>query len=179
MPKADENDGGWRRKSAGFMSGSQLGALTPIDKDEKDEKGVLKKKLRPKSFFSSSSSATVDREKQAKDKEENQGSPKARPRNTNRSRPSSIFATFRSSRLGNDEEQVASPVSRASSVEEGAAEKGAAGAAPVSPVSVILRHGEVHSTSGLFKKRKEYLVLTDLHLMRFKSQAKAAEAFPS
>lgn len=40
-------------------------------------------------------------------------------------------------------------------------------------------HGEVQTTSGLFRKKKEYLVLTDTHLLRYKSQAKAADAFPN
>lgn len=40
-------------------------------------------------------------------------------------------------------------------------------------------HGEVQTTSGMFRKKKEYLVLTDTHLLRYKSQTKAADAFPN
>ena len=41
-----------------------------------------------------------------------------------------------------------------------------------------LLHGEVQTSSSVFRKKKEYLVLTETHLMRFKSYHKAAEAFP-
>lgn len=44
---------------------------------------------------------------------------------------------------------------------------------------VVIHAGEVTST-GLLKtlRRREYLVLTEAHLLRFRSHAKAAEAFP-
>ncbi|EMD92050.1 hypothetical protein COCC4DRAFT_74129 [Bipolaris maydis ATCC 48331] len=41
----------------------------------------------------------------------------------------------------------------------------------------VLHHGEVQTSSSMFRKKKEYLVLTEKHLIRFKSQSKAAEAF--
>ncbi|KZF21320.1 RNI-like protein [Xylona heveae TC161] len=44
---------------------------------------------------------------------------------------------------------------------------------------VVLHHGEVHTTGGVFRKRKEYLVLTDRYLVRFKSQGRAADVFPT
>ena len=44
-------------------------------------------------------------------------------------------------------------------------------------VRTVLRHGEVQTSSGVFRKKKEYLVLTDTHVIRYKSQAKAADAF--
>lgn len=34
-------------------------------------------------------------------------------------------------------------------------------------------------TGGMWRKKSQYLVLTDTHLVRFKNQAKAADAFPS
>lgn len=41
----------------------------------------------------------------------------------------------------------------------------------------VLQHGEVQTSSSMFRKKKEYLVLTETHLLRFKSHAKAAESF--
>ena len=38
--------------------------------------------------------------------------------------------------------------------------------------STVLYDGEVQTTSSLFRKKKEYLVLTDRHLVRFKSQSR-------
>ncbi|KAJ5491696.1 hypothetical protein N7539_003263 [Penicillium diatomitis] len=45
--------------------------------------------------------------------------------------------------------------------------------------SAILHHGEVQMVGGMWKRKSQYLVLTDTYLIRFKSQAKAADAFPS
>lgn len=45
--------------------------------------------------------------------------------------------------------------------------------------SAILHHGEIQMTGGMWRKKSQYLVLTDTHLVRFKSQSKAADAFPS
>lgn len=45
--------------------------------------------------------------------------------------------------------------------------------------AAILHHGEIQSTGGMWRKKSQYLVLTDTHLIRFKNQSKAADAFPS
>jgi hypothetical protein len=45
--------------------------------------------------------------------------------------------------------------------------------------SMVLHHGEVQTTGGMWRKKSQYLVLTDTHLVRFKSQSKAADMFPS
>ncbi|EAW08650.1 uncharacterized protein ACLA_095830 [Aspergillus clavatus NRRL 1] len=45
--------------------------------------------------------------------------------------------------------------------------------------SVILHHGAIQTTGGMWRKKSQYLVLTDTHLVRFKSQSKAAETFAS
>ncbi|OOF90027.1 hypothetical protein ASPCADRAFT_212301 [Aspergillus carbonarius ITEM 5010] len=45
--------------------------------------------------------------------------------------------------------------------------------------SIILHHGEIQITGGMWRKKSHYLVLTDTHLVRFKSQSKAADMFPS
>ncbi|KAI9672188.1 MAG: hypothetical protein M1831_002002 [Alyxoria varia] len=42
----------------------------------------------------------------------------------------------------------------------------------------ILHHGEAQIHMGMLRKRREYLVLTESQLIRFKSQAKASESFP-
>lgn len=41
----------------------------------------------------------------------------------------------------------------------------------------MLHHGDVQMNSGLFWKKREYLVLTETHLVRFKSQVRALEFF--
>lgn len=56
---------------------------------------------------------------------------------------------------------------------------------PPSPYSkrllghVVLHHGEVQTAGTMWRKRHHYLVLTDTHLIRFKSQGKASDIFPT
>lgn len=45
--------------------------------------------------------------------------------------------------------------------------------------SAILHHGEVQTTGSMWRKRSQYLVLTESHLVRFKSLGKAIDMFPS
>lgn len=45
--------------------------------------------------------------------------------------------------------------------------------------SILLHHGEVQITGGVWRKKSQYLVLTDTHLVRFKNLNKALEMFPS
>ncbi|KAJ5139256.1 uncharacterized protein N7515_004104 [Penicillium bovifimosum] len=45
--------------------------------------------------------------------------------------------------------------------------------------SAILHHGEVQMTGGMWRKKSQYLVLTDTHIIRFKNQSKAADVFSS
>ena len=45
--------------------------------------------------------------------------------------------------------------------------------------SMVIHHGDVQTTGGMWRRRSQYLVLTDTHLIRFKSQNKAADVFPS
>ncbi|OXV09442.1 hypothetical protein Egran_02795 [Elaphomyces granulatus] len=44
---------------------------------------------------------------------------------------------------------------------------------------VVVHHGDVHTTGGMWRKRNQYLVLTDSHLIRFRSQGRAADMFSS
>ncbi|CRG88827.1 Exportin-T [Talaromyces islandicus] len=44
---------------------------------------------------------------------------------------------------------------------------------------VVLHHGEVQTAGTMWRKRHHYLVLTDTHLIRFKSQGKASDLFPT
>ena len=45
--------------------------------------------------------------------------------------------------------------------------------------SVVIHHGDVQTTGGMWRRRSQYLVLTNTHLIRFKSQSKAVDVFPS
>ena len=45
--------------------------------------------------------------------------------------------------------------------------------------SQVLLHGDVQTASGMFRKRSQYLVLTDTHLIKFRTQTRASELFPT
>ena len=169
MPKPNDAAGG-RRKSLGFFPRPSLSALTPIDSLATEELGPSKKK-RPTSFlrFTSRSSSPAPEDRDLGP------STSVKPKTLMKSgRPSSIFGSLRSLHSSTeDDESLQSPVATEGSVEE---EKGDG---PYASNRVVLHHGEVQTTGGMFRKRKEYLVLTDKHLLRFKSQSKASEIFPA
>lgn len=52
-------------------------------------------------------------------------------------------------------------------------------ALPIPSHAVVLMHGEAQTSAGKFRKKKEYLVLTEIAVMRYKSQSRAADAFKS
>ncbi|KAI9793359.1 MAG: hypothetical protein M1816_000251 [Peltula sp. TS41687] len=171
MSKPTET-GGKRRKSAGFFPRATISALTPI-RDDTSSNPVLKKKSRPASFFIPSAKSDAE-SKTSKQIDEHCESPKHRPRTLLKNgRPSSIFGSLRTRRLSEEEEQLTSPLSKESSMEDEREWEA------FYHGSVVLHHGEVQTTGGMFRKRKEYLVLTDTYLLRFKSYARAVEVYPS
>ena len=109
--------------------------------------------------------------------ESDPSSPKTRPRTLQKSSRTSVFGSLRSLHDLDEDEKVAltRSESRASSLhEEGDMNvKGLLG-------SNVLQYGEVQAgSSNMFRKRTQFMVLTESHLIRFRSQLKAAEMFPS
>src|SRR2546423_3077109 len=105
-------------------------------------------------------------------------SPKTRPRTLQKSARNSVFGSPWSLRSLEDEEKLTHIDSKDSSVEEF---EGVGG-----PINVrdlfgytVLHFGEVQTAGGVFRKRSQYLVLTETHLIRFRNQAKAIDAFPT
>ncbi|CAG8962151.1 hypothetical protein HYFRA_00005197 [Hymenoscyphus fraxineus] len=102
--------------------------------------------------------------------------PKVRNRTLQKPRPTSIFGSLgRKSMTYVDEDEVEDFINyRPESSGEGST---------LEPTSanhkMVLFHGEVQTESGMFRKKKEYLVLTDTHLIRFKSQQRASDTFPT
>lgn len=97
-------------------------------------------------------------------------------------RPPSVFESLKNSVRASSEELMGNgyygePLSTTSSKAPSLTlENAVDGAGPSRPV---LLHGEVQTSAGMFRKKKEYLVLTEVHIIRYKSQAKAAETFKS
>ncbi|KAF2012465.1 RNI-like protein [Aaosphaeria arxii CBS 175.79] len=102
-------------------------------------------------------------------------SPSARPSivRSAGNRTSAVFNSLRGSPLLDGEEFVPTLANRSRTLSNN-------WAIPDDPSRSrqVLQHGEVQTSSSMFRKKKEYLVLTETHLMRFKNQPKATEAFP-
>ena len=97
-----------------------------------------------------------------------------------KARPPSIFGSIRSFHSFNDEDE---PLTRTTSTPlslhstHSGSGLGSGGMDAVG--GAIMHHGEIQSTGGMFKRRNQYLVLTETHLVRFKSQNRASEMYPS
>ncbi|KAF2172777.1 hypothetical protein M409DRAFT_62475 [Zasmidium cellare ATCC 36951] len=98
-------------------------------------------------------------------------------------RPPSVFESLKNSVRASSEELMGNgygngePLSTTSSKAPSLSFDNAVDGA--SPSRSVLLHGEVQTSAGMFRKKKEYLVLTEVHIIRYKSQAKAAETFKS
>ncbi|KAJ9612505.1 hypothetical protein H2200_004102 [Cladophialophora chaetospira] len=104
-------------------------------------------------------------------------SPRTRPRTLQRSIRTSTFGSLRSLHSLDEDEKVAltRSDSKASSFQEEVDmnAKGLLG-------SKVLQYGEIQaSSSNVFRKRTQFIVMTESHLIRFRSQTRAAEMFPS
>ncbi|MCJ1375518.1 hypothetical protein MMC20_006755 [Loxospora ochrophaea] len=170
-----------RRKSLSIFRPSLL-SLTPISdapNGAEETHATLKKKHRPASFFSPPTpSSPLSSSLERTNSDNGIGgppSPQSRPRTLQKAgRPSSIFGSFRSLHSLQDEEEslVRTPSNSGSHSEEASATLDVAG-------MIVLHHGEVQTSGGMFRKRNQYLVLTNSHLLRFKSQSRASEVFPT
>ncbi|PGG99554.1 hypothetical protein AJ79_08491 [Helicocarpus griseus UAMH5409] len=101
----------------------------------------------------------------------------SRSKSFQKSMRKSVFGSLRSLGSLDDDQRSTRARSKASSGDE---EDAAASLANLNFLGTqVLHHGEVQTTGGMFRKKSKYLVLTDTHLIRFKSQSKAADVFPS
>lgn len=173
-----------RRKSINFLSRVSLGGLpslnTNVGHDKEDADTQLKKDKKTKSsrrnsIFALGPSASLElgRESSIKSNEKPVTSTKvqSRPRTLQKGRPTSIFGSLGKRSINETDLEIMAGSPIAPPSEEGRLS--------TTISKNVLYHGEVQTTSGMFRKKKEYLVLTDSHLIRFKSQLRAAETFPA
>nr|POE65226.1 isoform 2 of capping protein, arp2/3 and myosin-i linker protein 2 [Quercus suber] len=91
-------------------------------------------------------------------------------------RAPSIFDPLRSLRSSTDELDMGEPLSATSTrapsfmFPDGSVDG-------LSTANMVLLHGGVQTSAGMFRKKKEFLVLTETHILRYKSHARAAEIF--
>lgn len=171
-----------------LFSRTSLSSLTPINTDitgGNGKPGILEKKNSKKlakrnSVFGVGPSATSESLHDLPISPiANYGSDasKPRPRTLQKGRPSSLFGSLGKRSIHNMED--GEPELLHSATPESPMEDGHHHDRAASNNKTVLHHGEVQTTSGMFRKKKEYLVLTDTHLIRFKSQSRASETFPS
>lgn len=172
-----------RRKSLSSVLPSSS-FFSPIvhDRSPSDDAHTLKKKGRRNSGFFGRNPSPPGRLRQPQrpetaDSESANASGLETPRPRGKSllkKRTSVFGSFRSLHsLDDDEKSLAR--SKASSVDDDdGLSDSRAGIG-----SVVLHHGEVLTTGGMWRRKSQYLVLTDTHLVRFKNQSKAAEVFLS
>ena len=166
-----------RRKSLSIFR-PPLAPLTPIDDEPPDSAPpTTLKKRRPTSFAqddspsSSPTSSGIERtnSKSSLSKFMN----KDRSRNLQKSgRPSSVFGSFRSlTSLPDEDEKLTRTTSSPSSLDLTNA------AIPDVAAGMVIHHGPLPEVGPVFRRRCPYLVLTEFHLLQFKSQSRAAEMF--
>ncbi|KAL8710527.1 MAG: hypothetical protein Q9220_004960 [cf. Caloplaca sp. 1 TL-2023] len=179
-----------RRKSLSIFR-PPLSPLTPInDEPTESSPGTLKKR-RPTSFAQTQSpvSSPANSSKNSPglsspgaDSTESPSKggwgkliPRTRPRSLHKDgRPSSFFGSLRSlTSLHDEEEELTKTASSPSSLNS------VNSAIPDVAAGLLVHHGPLPEVGPIFRRRSPYLVLTDTHLVKFKSQDRAAETFPS
>ncbi|KAH5584716.1 hypothetical protein HBI24_088410 [Parastagonospora nodorum] len=167
-------------KRRSIFGRSGLTALTGLQssssKDESQPSTLLRKR-RTASFMSTISDISQHGDKQSLDgttitETPAPGSPRTTISRGSLKRASSVFGSIRGSRLLDEDEPLSATSTRNST---GFGEY----LAEDTRVGQVLHYGEVQTSSSMFRKKKEFLVLTEKHLIRYKTQSKAAEAFPA
>ncbi|KAL8718530.1 MAG: hypothetical protein Q9225_004341 [Loekoesia sp. 1 TL-2023] len=169
-----------RRKSLSIFR-PPLAPLTPIDDEPPDSApppGTLKKR-RPISFAqdqSPSSSPTGSGFERTNSKSSlHRLIPKDRQRNPQKGGgPSSLFGSLRSlASLQDEDEKLTRTASSPSSLDS------TTSAIPDVAAGMLIHHGPLPEIGPMFRRRCPYLVLTEFHLIQFKSQSRASKMFPT
>ncbi|KAK5144013.1 hypothetical protein LTR04_001704, partial [Oleoguttula sp. CCFEE 6159] len=172
MSKTGGHDRGAGSKRKSLFTLSALTQITPNHDEGRSPSRTLRKSRTP-SFEPELPTATRDESPRYRDASD---SPKIRPpvlpgRGAS-NRPPSVFGSLRSLRsAGDDDTPLTATSSKAPSINWGDTD-GMGGHA-----RTVYHHGEVQTSSGMFRRKREYLVLTDTQLVRCKNQAKASDMF--
>ncbi|KAI6868902.1 hypothetical protein KC334_g19277, partial [Hortaea werneckii] len=192
------NEGSWgRRKSLlGLAALTPMSSNTAVDDRPPTPEGASRtaktfQKLRHARSPSQTLLTDFSKLGSAHEAEQSQSVPSPADSNGPRRRPSlsarasirpSVFGSLKSSMRSNSDETAGDangePLSATSSNAPSTFAVGA-GQEGAPPAKTVVLHGEVQTSAGVFRKKKEYLVLTETHILRFKSQSKAAETFKS
>ncbi|KAF2261089.1 RNI-like protein [Lojkania enalia] len=170
----DAKDG--RRRS--FFGRSSLGTFAALHtaKDDQEPANLLRKR-RAASFMTTVSTSSQHSDQPERCATADGSAPPVKPRYSRASgsgslnRASSVLSSLKSLALSDDSDEPLSATSTRTFLHNGSSSDDAL------RNRLVLHHGEVQTSSSMFRKKKEYLVLTDTHLIRFKSHQRAAETF--
>lgn len=174
MASSKETTGN-RRKSLSFLSRTSFVGLTQINTDFENgftdgsskKKNCLRKRssifglgsaMDPPTNLDGGLSLATGRSE----------SPKSRPRMLHKGRPLSVFGSLAKKPYTHDDTDPMSTLESETISTD----------SRLPSCKAVIHHGEIQTTSGMFRKKKEYLVLTDTHLIRFKNHLRASDAFP-
>ncbi|THX10744.1 leucine rich repeat protein [Aureobasidium pullulans] len=180
MPRSTSREHAGRRRSIfSIPSFTQIHPTTRDDPDKlnKDSSKTLKKRRGPTLITNLESSPELVHDEDPSPSSANtlpSPKPTGRPTLSVRSggRPvSSVFGSLRSMRsMHEDDGPLTATSSRTPSINWADFDNSHFGK------RLVLHHGEVQTSSSMFRKKKEYLVLTDTHILRYKNQSKAADS---
>jgi len=185
----DSAYGSWGRRKSGLFALSTLTHSSSDPDGASHSPRTLKKEMKHKKRASIGNALEHPDIPRGTDestaKSASQGSPRPRRpelRVTTSKRPPSMFGSLRPSmRSSNHEtnnEFLGEPLSAVNTTATSLRSLDTSMDAAW-PTRNVLMHGEVQTTTGMFRKKKEYLVLTEQSMTRYKSQAKASEFFSS
>ncbi|CAO2649658.1 Nn.00g070430.m01.CDS01 [Neocucurbitaria sp. VM-36] len=165
-------------KRRSIFGRSSLGALASLQVSKDDSQpSTLLRKRRTESFMSNLSDVSQSGEKQSLSgttiAESSPGSPRPTLSRGSIKRASSVFGSFRGYKLPPEDDEPLSATSTRTSTGFGEY------LGEDVRKTQALQYGEVQTSSSMFRKKREYLVLTETHLIRYKNHAKAIEAFPT
>ena len=189
-PMAKDSGGGSRRKSMNLFARATPSSLPQINTEVANTEGEVEGEKRVKKKLGARSSIfglgpalspDVQQDGMMSPVRSGSNSPKIRPRTLQKGRPSSLFGSLGRKSLNNyqEEGEDLTGTTPESPKEDGGNPSEQSNAPAHAHGKTVLHHGEVQTTSGMFRKKKEYLVLTDTHLIRFKSRSRASETFHS
>ncbi|KAL8734512.1 MAG: hypothetical protein Q9166_001412 [cf. Caloplaca sp. 2 TL-2023] len=160
-----------RRKSLSIFR-PPLAPLTPITDEPPDSAPATLKKRRPTSFGQAGSPTSSPSDTGIERTNSKSGLDRLMSKKRG-ARPSSLFGSLRSlSSLHDENEELTKTASSPSSLHS------VSSATPDVAAGMLIHHGPLPEVGPMFRRRCPYLVLTDAHLIQFKSQNRASEMFP-
>jgi hypothetical protein len=169
-----DSESSFKRRS--LFTRTPLGAFSPIhsrsSSGERDSINVLRKRRTVSSLGNVTTSLEDGESSESRVQSPDSANQPQFPNKSGGGRPASLIGSWKLARSASGHDEPRSTTStKAPSVNWGESLDS------LSKSRTVLFHGEVITRSTMLSKKTEYLVLTETHLVRFKSIHKAAETF--